>query len=115
MPSPPRIADTRPTSPDTAAFLRTAHVAFGNEALVLSGGATLGIYHYGVLKALLSEGLLPAVISGTSAGAVVAAMACCRTDDELQRVPAMARDGARWREMTRDDTRWREMTRDGAR
>ena len=92
---PPRIADTRPTSPDTTAFLRTAHVAFGNEALVLSGGATLGIYHYGVLKALLSEGLLPAVISGTSAGAVVAAMACCRTDDELQRVPAMARDGAR--------------------
>mmetsp|Transcript_15091 Transcript_15091/g.50094 ORF Transcript_15091/g.50094 Transcript_15091/m.50094 type:complete len:750 (+) Transcript_15091:876-3125(+) len=80
------IADTRPTSPDTTAFLRTAHVAFGNEALVLSGGATLGIYHYGVLKALLSEGLLPAVISGTSAGAVVAAMACCRTDDELQRV-----------------------------
>ncbi|EOD36332.1 hypothetical protein EMIHUDRAFT_252392 [Emiliania huxleyi CCMP1516] len=80
------IADTRPTSPDTAAFLRTAHVAFGNEALVLSGGATLGIYHYGVLKALLSEGLLPAVISGTSAGAVVAAMACCRTDDELQRM-----------------------------
>ena len=72
---------------------------------MLSGGATLGIYHYGVLKALLSEGLLPAVISGTSAGAVVAAMACCRTADELQRVPAMARDDARWREMTRDGAR----------
>ena len=56
---------------------------FGNEALVLSGGATLGTYHLGVLKALTALRMLPKVISGTSAGAVVAAIACCRTDDEL--------------------------------
>eukprot|EP01034_Spumella_vulgaris_P025150 gene25150-31573_t len=33
----------------------------------LSGGAYLGFYHMGLVKALFSEGLLPRVISGASA------------------------------------------------
>jgi len=77
------LAATAPRAPATLAMLRAAHVSFGNEALVLSGGATLGTYHLGVLKALTALRMLPKVISGTSAGAVVAAIACCRTDDEL--------------------------------
>lgn len=32
------------------------------------GGATMGMYHIGVVKALFEEGLLPQVVSGTSAG-----------------------------------------------
>ena len=40
--------------------------------------------HFGVIKAFLEEGLLPRVISGTSAGGLAAALACTRTDEELE-------------------------------
>lgn len=56
---------------------------YGATALCLSGGAGIGHYHWGVVKALLSSGYLPKIISGTSSGAVVAAVVCTRTDDEL--------------------------------
>ncbi len=56
---------------------------FGRSALLLSGGATLGFYHLGVVKALWNADLLPDVISGASMGAMVAAGVCSRTDDEL--------------------------------
>lgn len=65
---------------------------FGRTALCLSGGATFAYYHYGVAKALLDAGLLPEVITGTSGGALVAALLCTRTDEELKKllVPALA-------------------------
>ena len=56
----------------------------GNTALMLSGGASFGIYHLGVVKALSEQGLLPRIISGSSMGAIVAAAACCKTDEELR-------------------------------
>ncbi len=40
----------------------------------LSGGAYLGYYHMGVIKALFAEGLLPRVISGASAGSIMTAL-----------------------------------------
>ncbi|MBF0225907.1 MAG: DUF3336 domain-containing protein [Desulfobacterales bacterium] len=55
-------------------FEETAH-SFGRSALLLSGGASFGLYHVGVIKALWEHGLLPRVISGSSMGAVVAAAA----------------------------------------
>ncbi|KAH7078239.1 patatin-like phospholipase domain-containing protein [Paraphoma chrysanthemicola] len=66
---------------------------FGRTALCLSGGATFAYYHFGVAKALLDADLLPEVITGTSGGALVAALLCSRTDDELKKllVPALAR------------------------
>tara|TARA_R110002003_G_scaffold207_4_gene16016 strand:- start:7646 stop:10282 length:2637 start_codon:yes stop_codon:yes gene_type:complete len=65
---------------------------FGRTALCLSGGATFAYYHFGVAKALLDAELLPEVITGTSGGALVAALLCSRTDDELKKllVPALA-------------------------
>ena len=48
-------------------FVKGAKRSFGNTALLLSGGATLGHYHIGVLKALGSRGHFPTVICGTSA------------------------------------------------
>jgi hypothetical protein len=65
---------------------------FGRTALCLSGGATFAYYHFGVAKALLDAGLLPEVITGTSGGALVAALLCSRTDEELKDVlvPALA-------------------------
>lgn len=66
-------------------FNETRH-AYGRSALLLSGGATMGLYHLGVIQALLKEGLLPRVISGSSAGSIITAMLGVKTDEELQRV-----------------------------
>lgn len=65
---------------------------YGRTALCLSGGAGFAYYHFGVLKALLEENLLPEVITGTSGGGLVAALACTRTNEELKEllVPALA-------------------------
>ncbi|EIN10649.1 patatin-domain-containing protein [Punctularia strigosozonata HHB-11173 SS5] len=65
-------------------FFKSANTNLGTSALCLSGGASFGYYHFGVVKAFLDADLLPRVITGTSAGGVVAAMVCTRTDDELR-------------------------------
>lgn len=57
--------------------------AFGRSALLLSGGATFGMNHIGVLKALWHARLLPRIISGASAGSIVSAVLCTRTDEEI--------------------------------
>jgi len=64
-------------------FAETRH-AFGRSALVLSGGASLGQYHYGVIKCLIEEDLLPRVVSGSSVGSIFASLLCTRTKDELK-------------------------------
>ncbi|KAJ5139579.1 hypothetical protein N7448_002987 [Penicillium atrosanguineum] len=65
---------------------------FGRTALCLSGGATFAYYHFGVVKALLDNGVLPEIITGTSGGALVAGLVATRTDEELKQllVPALA-------------------------
>lgn len=63
-----------------------ARQAFGRSALLLSGGATFGMNHIGVLKALFEAKLLPRIISGASAGSIVCSVLCTRTDEEI---PAM--------------------------
>ncbi|KAI5295777.1 hypothetical protein KEM52_000279 [Ascosphaera acerosa] len=64
----------------------------GRTALCLSGGATFAYYHFGVVKALLDTNSLPTIISGTSGGALVAALLCTRTNAELHQllVPELA-------------------------
>ncbi|KAL1882002.1 hypothetical protein VTK73DRAFT_2984 [Phialemonium thermophilum] len=68
------------------------HANYGRTALCLSGGATFAFYHLGVVKALLDEDLLPDVITGTSGGALVAALVATRTNAELTQLltPALA-------------------------
>ena len=56
---------------------------YGRSALVLSGGGTIGMKHIGVVKALFEADLLPKIISGTSAGSIVAAIAAQATDEEM--------------------------------
>lgn len=65
-------------------FLKETRHAFGRTALVLSGGGSFGAFHIGVVSALMEAKLLPRVISGSSAGAIVAAIVCTRSDAELQ-------------------------------
>jgi hypothetical protein len=76
--------DMEPVSlAERIAFFNETRHSFGRSALLLSGGATLGMYHIGVIKALYEQDLLPRVISGASAGSFVSAMLAVRTDDEL--------------------------------
>jgi hypothetical protein len=56
---------------------------YGRTALCLSGGGGHAYYHLGVLKALFEQNLLPEVLTGASAGSLMAAMVCCRTDEEI--------------------------------
>ncbi|WP_100642853.1 DUF3336 domain-containing protein [Alteromonas facilis] len=63
-------------------FEETAH-SFGRSCLMLSGGAGLGFFHCGVVKSLNERDLLPGVVSGASAGSIIAAMLGTRTHDEL--------------------------------
>ncbi|KAI5855110.1 patatin-domain-containing protein [Durotheca rogersii] len=60
-----------------------ARQSFGRSALLLSGGGTFGMTHIGVLKAMFEAKLLPRIISGASAGSIVCAVVCSRTDDEI--------------------------------
>ena len=71
-----------PAEQTRAGFQRAARV-FGRSALLLSGGASLGFFHIGVIKALFERSLLPDVLSGASMGAMVACGIGARTDDEL--------------------------------
>ncbi|WP_235937689.1 DUF3336 domain-containing protein [Marinobacter caseinilyticus] len=64
-------------------FFRDTLTSYGRPALLLSGGATLGMFHLGVTKALWERGLLPQVIAGSSAGAIVAGMLGVHTDEEI--------------------------------
>ncbi|ATY64921.1 Patatin family [Cordyceps militaris] len=66
-----------------------ARQSFGRSALLLSGGGTFGMSHIGVLKTLFDAHLLPRIISGASAGSIVCAVLCTRTDEEI---PALLRD-----------------------
>ncbi|KAK4984410.1 Lipase 5 [Elasticomyces elasticus] len=63
--------------------LLAARQAFGRSALLLSGGGTLGMNHIGVIKSLFEADLLPRIISGASAGSIVCAVLCTKTDAEI--------------------------------
>lgn len=77
---------------DKRALAKSLSRNFGTTALCLSGGATFAFYHLGLVKALLDADLLPQTITGTSGGALVAALVGTRTNDELKQilVPALA-------------------------
>ena len=64
-------------------FFETTGQAFGQSCLMFSGGAALGLFHIGVAKTLWEQGLLPSVISGSSAGSIVAAVVGTHDNDEL--------------------------------
>ncbi|KZM19851.1 Lipase 5 [Ascochyta rabiei] len=66
--------------------LLQARQSFGRSALLLSGGGTFGMNHIGVVKSLWDAGLLPRIISGASAGSIVCAVLCTKTDAEIPQV-----------------------------
>lgn len=67
-------------------FYRIVTKNFGKTALCLSGGACFAYNHFGIIKALIDNDCLPKVISGTSGGGLVAALAATRTNEELKQL-----------------------------
>lgn len=63
-------------------FQRASH-CFGQSALMMSASGSLFFYHLGVARALLKEGLLPSIISGSSGGSIAGSIVCTHSDDEL--------------------------------
>lgn len=74
-------------------FIEMRH-AVGRTALVLSGGGLMGMYHAGVIKTLYELKLLPRIISGSSAGSIIASFICSRKYEEI---PELFEDnGIKW-------------------
>lgn len=71
------------SGPDKLKFFHEVALSYGRSALMLSGGATLGLFHVGVVKALFREDLVPSVVSGSSAGSIVAATMGTRSPEEM--------------------------------
>ena len=67
-------------------FFKRNGSVFGRSALLLSGGATLGMFHLGVIKTLHEHNLLPRVISGSSAGSLIAGIVGTRDDAQLGKI-----------------------------
>ncbi|CAN4118539.1 unnamed protein product [Withania somnifera] len=66
------------------AFMHETRHAFGRTALLLSGGASLGAFHVGVVKTLVEHKLLPRIIAGSSVGSVMCSIVATRSWPELQ-------------------------------
>ena len=66
------------------AFVHETRHAFGRTALLLSGGASLGAFHVGVVKTLVEHKLLPRIIAGSSVGSIICAVVATRSWPELQ-------------------------------
>ena len=80
-------------------FLKRAARSFGRSSLLLSGGASLGMFHLGVIKELEAEGIMPRVITGSSAGAVIAGIVASHTDAELEELLVPSRMEFEWSRM----------------
>ena len=80
-----RRATSQPAD-EKGSYFASLLEAWGHTALCLSGGATLGNFHLGVVRALHERNLLPEIISGSSWGAVVAVLIGTRTIEELKEV-----------------------------
>ena len=78
------LSDQEIAAPIKLDLFRRASHCYGRTALMMSSGGMLMYFHFGVAKSLFDQGVLPNVISGSSAGAIVAAVFGTRTDEELK-------------------------------
>ena len=76
-------ASTEIPSQEKSQFFSSCYDNFGRTAICFSGGGTLAYGHFGVVRALLDDGALPMIVSGSSAGCIAASLIATRTDSEL--------------------------------
>jgi len=53
---------------------------------LLSGGATFGKYHFGLLNALYEQDLMPRIISGSSVGSIVCSVLASKPFDKIDEI-----------------------------
>jgi len=87
-------ACTAPVKPTPPVAAQPASQPAPKIALVLGGGAARGFAHIGAIKGLEAQGIVPDLIVGTSAGAVVGALyAAGNGGFELQKLALQMEDG----------------------
>jgi NTE family protein len=64
-------------------FFHRADHCFGRSAFMMSGSGSLLYFHFGVVKTLLEQGLLPNVLSGSSGGSFVGSLVSTWSDAEM--------------------------------
>ncbi|MBX2849748.1 MAG: DUF3336 domain-containing protein [Acidiferrobacterales bacterium] len=67
-------------------FFHRAQHCFGRSAFLMSGSGTFLFFHIGVLKTLWEQELIPEIISGSSGGAIIAAIAGSRPQNQLGKI-----------------------------
>ena len=81
------MAPNTPTPPDALGPVVVVAKTPPRIGLALGGGAARGFAHIGVIQVLEEAGIRPALVAGTSAGSLVAAIyASGKTGPQLQRV-----------------------------
>ena len=70
-------------APQKREFFLEAKHCFGRTGLMLSGGASFGMFHLGLVATLLKFDLLPGVLCGSSAGSLIAALIGTHSNEEL--------------------------------
>ncbi len=88
------LQDQRISFEERLDFFRRASHCFGRPALMLSGAGSLGFFHLGVVNTLLAQDLLPDCISGSSAGAVMAAILGCNKNTRIDAIINLNRNDA---------------------
>ena len=68
------------------AFFQNCQLTYGQPAMMFSGGASLGLFHTGVCKALMEQDLMPKVLSGSSAGALMTAMLGVSDQEDIKQL-----------------------------
>ena len=66
-------------------FAETRH-AYGRTALLLSGGASFGKFHFGLIRALYEYDLFPRIVCGSSVGSIIAAGMCSVPYSDMKKV-----------------------------
>ncbi|KAI3630135.1 hypothetical protein MIR68_011570 [Amoeboaphelidium protococcarum] len=64
-------------------FFQSIRQLQGRTALLLSGGAMMGLIHVGIIRALIELRLMPRIVSGSSVGSLMAAIVGTKEDGEL--------------------------------
>lgn len=72
--------ETKPDVPPVKPVVSTPVKAKPRIALALGGGAARGFIHIGVIKALETNGIVPDIVVGTSAGSVVGSLYAAGND-----------------------------------
>ncbi|MGK0260816.1 MAG: TAG lipase/steryl ester hydrolase/phospholipase A2/LPA acyltransferase, partial [Candidatus Azotimanducaceae bacterium] len=75
--------DKEVSSSEKLAYFKRASICFGRSALMFSGAGSLGAFHIGVAKELSKQNLMPRVVSGASAGSLIASIIGTHPRNEL--------------------------------